>query len=244
MHSDMADAVDSSQETTTHCCPTISLAMVDAGPNASTVNPARILGHLYAEELYREAALYGLKSGTDMKKIVGEDLAVSYGFCSPESSLLMLYDSEQFEEHGISPPVGHPARQGMETGKELKEYEQAGHLTETKAGEIGGLKNEAQRAKVIELSLNLKKFFAEAPVRQSSPQGGTGNAAREGSSGGSGAQRNRGGTVFSQVHQSCSFFCQSWTQEEEWHSYRTRFKSQQWRRWRAEKQRWHGLQSR
>jgi hypothetical protein len=68
MQSGMADAVDS-QETTTHCCPTISLAMADAGPNASTVNLARILGHLYAEELYREAALFGLKSGTDMKKL-------------------------------------------------------------------------------------------------------------------------------------------------------------------------------
>jgi hypothetical protein len=170
MQSGMADAVDS-QETTTHCCPTISLAMAatmaDAGPNASTVNLARILGHLYAEELYREAALFGLKSGTDMKKTVGEDLAVSYGFCSLESSLLMLYDGEQFEEHGISPPFDHPTRQGMETGKEVKENEQAGHLIDNKAGEIGGLKNEAQRAKVTELSLNLKEFFA---VRQSSPK--------------------------------------------------------------------------
>lgn len=84
-------------------CPTVFLKSQDADES----NPARILGHLYAEERYRQAEMFGLKSGISTTR-VKEELAVKYGFCSPESSLLMLYEREQFVEHGISPPVGHP----------------------------------------------------------------------------------------------------------------------------------------
>eukprot|EP00957_Ditylum_brightwellii_P194345 14801096-Ditylum_brightwellii.AAC.1 len=56
----------------------------------SMTDPSSILGHVYAEETFRAAEKYGLKSGMDIK-LVSEELSIKYGFCSPESSLLMLY---------------------------------------------------------------------------------------------------------------------------------------------------------
>lgn len=63
---------------------------------------ARVLSHVYAEQLYAEADLFRQRSGMNSMETVREDLAVQYGFCSPESSVLMLY-----LEHDVFPPVGY-----------------------------------------------------------------------------------------------------------------------------------------
>lgn len=80
----------------------------EEGEGKPLVDPSRVLGYIYADELYNEAEKFGLKSGIDTKA-VREELAVSHGFCSPESTLLMLYTIEQLLENGISPPSGIPS---------------------------------------------------------------------------------------------------------------------------------------
>jgi hypothetical protein len=91
-----------------HHLPTQSLTALSQTEATSKSAQARVLGHVYAEELYNAAEIFGLKSGMDLK-VIQQDLAVSYGFCSPESSLLMLFEADQFLEHQILPPAGHPA---------------------------------------------------------------------------------------------------------------------------------------
>jgi len=147
-------------------CPTVRLESSGAAGNALA---SRLLGHLYAEGVYCEAEAFGIKSGLSTSA-VKEELAVSYGFCSPESSLLMLYDKEQFIEHSILPPAGHPAakeihKQDIFRGdKDSMGYE---------VGEIGGVKNEQQRAKVANLAHKMKVFFAEEdqPRNPPAPEG-------------------------------------------------------------------------
>lgn len=142
-------------------CPTVFLESADHATS-------RILGHIYAEEAYGQAEAYGIKSGSPVQR-VKEDLAVSYGFCSPESTLLMLYAPAQFEEHGIQPPTGHPAAKDVHPKKEGQ------HAYAN--GEVGGLKNEQQKKEVISLAKRMEDFFAgkgefaKAPVSDPSDSG-------------------------------------------------------------------------
>eukprot|EP00588_Corethron_pennatum_P022877 CAMPEP_0194314752 /NCGR_PEP_ID=MMETSP0171-20130528/11593_1 /TAXON_ID=218684 /ORGANISM="Corethron pennatum, Strain L29A3" /LENGTH=655 /DNA_ID=CAMNT_0039070307 /DNA_START=228 /DNA_END=2191 /DNA_ORIENTATION=+ len=125
---------------------------------------ARILGHIYAEELYSEAVSVGLKSGIDTHA-VQQELAINYGFCSPESSLLMLFTVQQFMENDILPPVGHPVYNDPEVvdARKLRRAEshhKQGNNT-PKRGEIGSLKTDDQLKKVIHLATRLEVFLKE-----------------------------------------------------------------------------------
>jgi len=120
---------------------------------------ARILGHVYAEETYKTAEAYGLKSGTSTKQVM-EELSVSYGFCTPESSLLMLYTKDQFTEHGIRPPDGHP----VATEIQDQAVSLSKHKNGPASGEIGGRKNESQKVVVTRLAQNLKGFFEKDSI--------------------------------------------------------------------------------
>ncbi|KAL7570904.1 hypothetical protein ACA910_018961 [Epithemia clementina (nom. ined.)] len=144
---------------TIHQCPTYYLNTTKE--NTALVDPARILGHLYADEVYRQTELDRLKSGMDHKSLL-QAIAVEYGFCSPESSLLMLYEKEQFVEYGIAPPVGHPPEMDLRTHFESERKNDASKIHDgTKSiGEIGGLKNEKQRDRVKKLANDLNYFFA------------------------------------------------------------------------------------
>lgn len=115
---------------------------------------SRTLGHIYAKERYQEAEGFGIRSGVSTE-LVREELAVKYGFCSPESSLLMLYRKEQFMDHRISPPEGHPVANEMES------HTAANHNhKDFEAGEIGGLKTEEQAKNLESLAVRMKQFFA------------------------------------------------------------------------------------
>ena len=81
--------------------------MSESSDNKQGQDNARILGHLYAEELYREADSIEFRSGIETKE-VKEDLAIKYRLCSPDSSLLLLYTIEQFMDNNVLPPLGHP----------------------------------------------------------------------------------------------------------------------------------------
>jgi len=69
---------------------------------------APLLGHLFARQQYAAVQRDGAAMGMDLAKIRAE-LALKYGFCSPEASLLLLYEPAQFTEHGIECPKDHPA---------------------------------------------------------------------------------------------------------------------------------------
>ena len=148
--------------TRVHDCPTLFLGPVE-GTDSRCRNPAKILGHLYAEEVYRQTDLVGLKSGMECTHLQ-QEIAVTYGFCSPESSLLMLYDREQFLEHGISPPAGHPLEPHLRDHfkeKKAGAEKDMDKLPTKSVGEIGGLKTEEQINSVKTLARNLNNFFAE-----------------------------------------------------------------------------------
>ncbi|KAL7560439.1 hypothetical protein ACA910_020487 [Epithemia clementina (nom. ined.)] len=80
----------------------------------------------------------------------------------------MLYERDQFLEHGISPPVGHPLEP---TWREQSEGEAAARAQDDGKkspvakvmGEIGGPKNELQTNDVKRLALTLNDFFSPSP---------------------------------------------------------------------------------
>ncbi|CAB9521611.1 expressed unknown protein [Seminavis robusta] len=146
------------ESTNTADSPTLYLQPKEDGEASDPA--ARVLGHIYAEELYHQAEAFDVRSGLSTER-VREELAVSYGFCSPESSLLMMYTKEQFTEHGILPPIGHPCAKEMPP---KKEEEPSNHSeTSYQPGKLGGLKNDQQRKDVVLLAKRLEQFFTETP---------------------------------------------------------------------------------
>jgi len=144
---------------TIHECPTVRIEASSSVENEPRAHPLRILGHLFAEKLYAEAESFGLKSGMNVEGI-REKLSTTYGFCSPESSLLMLYETDQFLDHGILPPRGHPVCGddrivSLSNSKTREEQSSTG----PKTGEVGGLKTEDQKRKVTKLAGELKTYF-------------------------------------------------------------------------------------
>jgi hypothetical protein len=152
--------VECSNHDQQHECPTFFLAP-GAVPDPSLLEDlaGRILGHLYAEAVYAEAQAFELKSGISTKE-VQQELAVSYGFCSRESTLLMLYDAGQFKEHGILPPVGHPTAESV---PREKKKEVSPPTKGYAPGEVGGRKTTQQRAKVVALADRMNDFFKPSP---------------------------------------------------------------------------------
>ena len=158
--------------TTTRRCPTLFLddsSTEHQSGLAGNNDLARILGHLYAEHVYRQTQQDAIKSGMSLTSLL-QEIATTYGFCSPESTLLMLYEREQFLEHDIAPPVGHPLE------PELRDhFQKKVALSEKKnpqkhdgdsipMGELGGLKNEGQRKGVVRLAKRLNDFFSAPPM--------------------------------------------------------------------------------
>jgi hypothetical protein len=100
-------------------------------------------------------------------KGIKEDLATRYGFCSPESSLLMLYEVDQFLENDVLPPVGHPVWADTEGAKELKKRQTRTFETdlEKQPGKIGGPKSDSQKANVVKLADKLNGYF-NSPIEE------------------------------------------------------------------------------
>eukprot|EP00928_Gymnodinium_smaydae_P017917 TRINITY_DN16836_c0_g1_i1.p1 TRINITY_DN16836_c0_g1~~TRINITY_DN16836_c0_g1_i1.p1 ORF type:complete len:1033 (+),score=89.01 TRINITY_DN16836_c0_g1_i1:289-3099(+) len=69
---------------------------------------APLLGYLFAQEQYSFVEKDAARMGVDLHRIK-ESLALQYSFCSPESSLVMLYEPSQFVENGVLCPAHHPA---------------------------------------------------------------------------------------------------------------------------------------
>lgn len=69
---------------------------------------AHLLGWLYASQLYASVERDGAAMGADLS-VIREQLALQYGFCSPEASLMMLLEPDQFLENKIPCPESHPA---------------------------------------------------------------------------------------------------------------------------------------
>jgi hypothetical protein len=151
------DENDKGRKKNAHYCATVLLPVV----SEPAADPARVLGHCYAEELYNEAERFGLMSGMDFK-IVREELAITYGFCNPDSSLLMLYEADQFLEHDILPPLGHPARNDVKVIAKLmaSENQNAEPMKIVIPGGIGGPKNDSQKAAVAKLASDLEAYFS------------------------------------------------------------------------------------
>merc|ERR1719353_1622280 len=78
-------------------------AAVDVG-----VDAAPLLGFLYSSEMYASLERDSAAMGIDLTA-VRERLALTYGFCSPEASLMMLYEPDQFVDNRVSCPADHPA---------------------------------------------------------------------------------------------------------------------------------------
>ena len=191
---------DDGRQVTIHQCETLSMEKefgrsVDSTSTAA--DPARILGYMYAEQLYAEAETFGLQSGMNVKAI-REELAVRYGFCSTESSLLMLYEPDQFLEHGIQPPAGHPActddRIAAASTKKTDGMLERGASNHQKLGEIGGPKTDAEKAKVEKLAQDFKTYF-NTPCRKEFVEkiDGNGSGAAEAFLPGGGNRSRRGG---------------------------------------------------
>eukprot|EP00957_Ditylum_brightwellii_P003695 280055-Ditylum_brightwellii.AAC.1 len=111
-------------------------------------------------------------------KVVSEELSIKYGFCSPESSLLMLYSIDQFLDNGILPPKGHPVhdqqRAADERMKRRKNKQKHGSTDcsyatndrKMKIREIGGIKSKEQLKMVVELSKRLEQYFDTSPPKK------------------------------------------------------------------------------
>ena len=157
--------------TTTRRCPTLFLddsSTEHQSGLAGNSDLARILGHLYAEHVYRQTQQDAIKSGMSLTSLL-QEIAATYGFCSPESTLLMLYEREQFLEHDIAPPLGHPLepelRDHFQKKVALGEKNPQKHDGECiPMGELGGLKNEVQRKGVVRLAQRLNDFFSAPPM--------------------------------------------------------------------------------
>uniref|UniRef100_A0A7S4J0A2 Uncharacterized protein n=1 Tax=Odontella aurita TaxID=265563 RepID=A0A7S4J0A2_9STRA len=101
-------------------------------------------------------------------KMVREELSVEYGFCSPESSLLMLYSIEQFIDNDVLPPKGHPTYNDKKAPEErMKQEELRKSVVENNRekqiakGEVGGLKNKGQLEQVANLARKLEAYLSE-----------------------------------------------------------------------------------
>ena len=81
--------------------------ILDFGSKGDGGLAGRLPGLLFAQERYRDLEMDNL-AGLELSALQ-RDLALDYGFCSPEASLLMLYSVEQFEENQLAVPQGHPA---------------------------------------------------------------------------------------------------------------------------------------
>ena len=135
-------------------------------PVAPTPPPnysARMLGHIYAEELYAQVDRDGLKIGEEMTSIKRE-LASTYGFCSPESSLLMLYEADQFVRHGVLPPIGHPVRNDPRFTNQLAQFQFKQTQKKSNEDGIGEPKTSSQLQSVQTLAKKLSSYLTETYV--------------------------------------------------------------------------------
>jgi len=98
--------------------------------------------------------------GLDLAAIRAE-LTLRYGFCSPLSSLLMLYEPEQFIQNGIGCPKDHPAFAAWQAAATQA-------LSPPAKGDLGQPKTEAQMQVVSRLAAALQKYVAE-PVPAGEP---------------------------------------------------------------------------
>jgi len=99
--------------------------------------------------------------GLDLAAVRAE-LALRYGFCSPLSSLLMLYEPEQFIQNGIGCPKDHPAFAAWQAAATQA-------LSPPAKGDLGQPKTEAQMQVVVSrLAAALQKYVAE-PVPAGEP---------------------------------------------------------------------------
>mmetsp|Transcript_16265 Transcript_16265/g.35221 ORF Transcript_16265/g.35221 Transcript_16265/m.35221 type:complete len:1016 (+) Transcript_16265:305-3352(+) len=122
---------------------------------------APLLGYLFAKQQYTAVERDGALMGIDLES-VRTNLALKYGFCSKESSLLMLYDPEQFAENGIPCPPGHPAYRAWKAsfGKS------SDAPTEVPKGEIGQRKTEEQFGAVQRLAKELDEYIQDPIPKQ------------------------------------------------------------------------------
>ena len=90
------------------------------------------------------------------------------GFCSPESSLLLLYEPDQFIENAVDCPRYHLAHCAWQKST-------AGSSPPVKQGELGQPKAEVQRSVVSRLTKELQDYVASPIPPHSAPdQGGGG----------------------------------------------------------------------
>jgi len=125
---------------------------LDAAPEL-TPGAAPLLGYLFAKQQYAAVQCDGAAMGVDLAT-VRRALAVKYGFCCPEASLLMLYEPSQFVENGIDCPQGHPAQAAWEKA--------AGRASpEVCEGEIGQRKTKSQHGVVSRVAEELRTYIAK-----------------------------------------------------------------------------------
>eukprot|EP00523_Entomoneis_sp_CCMP467_P008449 CAMPEP_0168736346 /NCGR_PEP_ID=MMETSP0724-20121128/9813_1 /TAXON_ID=265536 /ORGANISM="Amphiprora sp., Strain CCMP467" /LENGTH=1182 /DNA_ID=CAMNT_0008783541 /DNA_START=92 /DNA_END=3640 /DNA_ORIENTATION=- len=172
----MQDSSSSSTNVTIHRhdMPTVYLSNAQKDEDSL---PNRMLGQLYAQKLYDQVQKDGIHSGMDMTKIQ-EELAATYGFCSTESSLLLLYNAEQFLDHGILPPLGHPARAQVQG-----QLDKPKDNTTNKENSIGGPKSASQLEAVQKLAQRLQTYMTQPvvpPHRDGSKRARHNDAQRDG----------------------------------------------------------------
>jgi len=118
---------------------------------------ALLLGFLYAQKRYAAVERDGLAMGLDLRQIRAE-LVKQYGFCSPEASLMMLYEPKQFLENDIKCPQEHPAYASWHA-EFVKVAGIPGNISDKK-GDLGQPKTDQQMEDVRKLSKRLADYMA------------------------------------------------------------------------------------
>lgn len=76
-------------------------------PHHNLVAIQHLLGFLFARAQYEQVQRDSARMGLPFS-LLHKQLALTYNFCSPEASLVMLYEVAQFTENDVVCPVGHP----------------------------------------------------------------------------------------------------------------------------------------